>query len=110
MKTLQDLGACPEAVAWAANYSTLAEAWANCERGDWMAWLCERLCVPISAEYYRADAAAWAEYRRAAESAWAEYERARAPARAEYERATAAALRGHWPEVEAAIAGNPVRS
>ena len=33
------LNACADAVAWARSYPTLAEAWAACDRGDWMLWL-----------------------------------------------------------------------
>jgi hypothetical protein len=36
---LKRLGACEEAVEWAEPYSTLADAWEKCERGDWMLWL-----------------------------------------------------------------------
>lgn len=37
------LGACAEAVEWAAPYETLDAAWAACERPDWLLW---RLVVP----------------------------------------------------------------
>lgn len=33
------LGACPPAVEWAKDYASLDEAWAVCDRGDWMLWL-----------------------------------------------------------------------
>ena len=40
---LKELGACSEAVVWAKEKS-LAEVWAICERGDWMLWLCGKMC------------------------------------------------------------------
>lgn len=39
---LKSLNACAEAVKWASQFSTLEEAWQNCERGDWMLWLYAR--------------------------------------------------------------------
>ena len=36
---LVKLNACSEAVEWAKTQRTHKEAWANCERGDWMLWL-----------------------------------------------------------------------
>ena len=41
--SLAAIGACPEAVVWAKDYSTLRAAWKVCERGDWMLWLCEKM-------------------------------------------------------------------
>ena len=38
---LRALGACSEAVAWAKPYATLQAAWDECQRPDWMLWLCE---------------------------------------------------------------------
>jgi hypothetical protein len=35
---LKRVGACPEAVEWSKG-KTLAEAWTQCERADWMLWL-----------------------------------------------------------------------
>jgi hypothetical protein len=37
-KRLLDMGACREAAEWAGD-KTLDQAWAECERGDWMLWL-----------------------------------------------------------------------
>lgn len=37
---LQELGACEDAILWAAG-KTLQEAWQTCPRGDWMLWLIE---------------------------------------------------------------------
>lgn len=37
---LIQLRACGEAVEWAKNYDSFASAWKECERGDWMLWLC----------------------------------------------------------------------
>lgn len=42
IKKLKSLGACPDAVKWCKGRS-VAEAWHDCERGDWMLWLCEKL-------------------------------------------------------------------
>jgi hypothetical protein len=39
---LDSLGACEEAVVWTRGKS-LEEAWTNCERADWMLWLCGRM-------------------------------------------------------------------
>lgn len=39
---LKKLGACNEAIAF-ANGKELAEAWATCERPDWMMWLCANM-------------------------------------------------------------------
>jgi hypothetical protein len=39
---LKLLGACGEAVAWAKG-KTFKKAWAECERGDWMLWLVDKM-------------------------------------------------------------------
>jgi len=39
---LRAMGACADAVAWVGS-RTAEQAWAKCERGDWMAWLTQRL-------------------------------------------------------------------
>lgn len=38
-KLLKELDACTEARVWALQFTTLAEAWKACKRGDWMVWL-----------------------------------------------------------------------
>ena len=38
---LNDIGACREAVIFAKD-KTIEQAWAECERGDWMLWLYRR--------------------------------------------------------------------
>ncbi len=43
IKNLSELGACRVALEWANQYDSLSEAWAKCERGDWMLWLVGRL-------------------------------------------------------------------
>ena len=43
---LTEIGACKEAKLWVRDKS-LAEAWATCQRGDWMLWLAKRACVDI---------------------------------------------------------------
>ena len=40
---LRSLHACEEARTWAKG-KTLAEIWEQCERGDWLLWLCGRMC------------------------------------------------------------------
>ena len=44
-RKLEALGACEEAVEWAkeSGHKTLAAAWAECPRGDWMLWLAGRV-------------------------------------------------------------------
>ena len=39
---LRKIGACAEACEWAKGKS-LAGAWEQCERGDWLLWLCGRM-------------------------------------------------------------------
>jgi len=41
----------PEAVEWLQGYSTMADAWTQCHRGDWMIWalLAEGIDVPAAA-------------------------------------------------------------
>lgn len=43
IEPIKELEACEEALVWAESYDSLAEAWAKCERGDWMLWLLGRL-------------------------------------------------------------------
>ena len=40
---LNDIKACSDAVEWCKDYKTLSQAWAACERGDWMLWLAGKL-------------------------------------------------------------------
>jgi hypothetical protein len=40
-KKLKDLHACDDAIKWVGD-KELPEAWATCERGDWMLWLYAR--------------------------------------------------------------------
>ena len=40
---LRNLHACGEAVEWAGEQKSAAEAWKNCERGEWMLWLLGKL-------------------------------------------------------------------
>ena len=37
-RRLTKLQACPEAVAWAADYPSLAAGWKACQRSDWLLW------------------------------------------------------------------------
>ena len=43
IRAISRLGACKDAMEWAESYDSLPEAWAACERGDWMLWLLGRL-------------------------------------------------------------------
>ena len=43
LKPIQRMGACEEAIKWGEEYDSAGEAWNNCERGDWMLWLCGKL-------------------------------------------------------------------
>ena len=38
--------ACDKAKDWARGYTSAAKAWAECQRGDWMLWLCGRYSGP----------------------------------------------------------------
>ena len=40
---LKELDACDHAIEWAKDYDTLQEAWDNCQRGDWMLWLINKM-------------------------------------------------------------------
>src|SRR5580704_11363598 len=40
---LEKMGACSNSVKWASNYTSNEQAWADCERGDWMLWIAGRL-------------------------------------------------------------------
>jgi hypothetical protein len=42
-KSLLALGACSQAIEWAASFRSLAAAWRACERGNWMCWLVGRV-------------------------------------------------------------------
>jgi len=44
VRILRRLGACSNAIAWAAGYPSGLAAWRACERGDWMLWWAAR-CV-----------------------------------------------------------------
>ena len=43
-RRLKALGACKDAVDWAKKQPSFPEAWASCERGDWMLWLAGTMC------------------------------------------------------------------
>lgn len=44
---LEKHNACSKAIEWAKQFETLKEAWAVCERGDWMLWIAAKagLCT-----------------------------------------------------------------
>lgn len=41
---LRQMHACDDAVEWAEQFDSLADAWEHCDRGDWMLWLTGRDC------------------------------------------------------------------
>ena len=43
VRKIGELNACREALKWAEGFDSLKEAWAVCERGDWMLWLLGKL-------------------------------------------------------------------
>lgn len=46
MKTLDflaDYSPCEEGAAFARQYETMAEAWDNCPRADWLVWICQQM-------------------------------------------------------------------
>ena len=47
MKTtkLDKINACSGAIRWVATQKNYKEAWQNCNRGDWMLWLAQRLNI-----------------------------------------------------------------
>ena len=45
-ETLKEMSACLEAVEWVGD-RTLEQAWAECERGDWMFWLAQKKNVDL---------------------------------------------------------------
>ena len=45
MKKLEKLNACGEAILYVRTQKSVAEAWKNCERGDWMLWIAKKLNV-----------------------------------------------------------------
>lgn len=42
---LVEMGACREAIEWAANRRISMASWRQCERGDWMLWLANKACL-----------------------------------------------------------------
>lgn len=52
-EALKALNPCSEALAWAGNFDTLAEAWAACGRGDWMLWLAGKLAGKGGSDTWR---------------------------------------------------------
>ena len=72
---LKRLHACGEAVDWAKRYADPADAWAECERGDWMLWIAGwdtairqgnerhiRLCYAICLIWWELAYPWWYEY------------------------------------------------
>ena len=50
---LEKIGACQEAVEWAFEQKSLAEAWKNCEKGNWMLWLAGKFSGPSGGQRRR---------------------------------------------------------
>ena len=103
------LGACEEVREWVGG-RTLSEAWAECERPDWMLWLHAR-SESADAGAYAALARAWAEAAEAAaeeaeaaEAAWAAAAEAADAARAAKAALAAAAEAAAWAAVAEAWA------
>ena len=42
-RKLKAIGACKDAVKWAKEQPSFAQAWQTCERGDWMLWLAGKM-------------------------------------------------------------------
>lgn len=40
---IEKMGACGDAIEWLRTQKSAREAWAACERGDWLLWLCGKL-------------------------------------------------------------------
>ena len=67
---LTAVGACHDAVAWARWHDTLEDAWAACDRGDWMLWLAGRVSGASGSESRRLVARAAAACARLALPEW----------------------------------------
>ena len=52
-RKLRALGACDDAVEWAATQPSYAEAWETCQRGDWLLWLLGRVAGPFGSPSHR---------------------------------------------------------
>jgi hypothetical protein len=50
MDYLRSLDACAGAVEWMGQQKTQAQAWADCQRGDWMLWLLGKHAGPPESE------------------------------------------------------------
>src|SRR5690606_33136567 len=55
---LEALGACNEAANYARTFDSFSDAWAACERGDWMLWILDTLSGPPGSDSRRAVVAA----------------------------------------------------
>jgi len=47
-KTLSALKPCEDGYRWALTHKTFREAWATCERGDWILWYMGRRCKTLA--------------------------------------------------------------
>jgi hypothetical protein len=43
VEKVRAMGACEDAVEWLSKQKSVKQAWADCERGDWMLWLLGKL-------------------------------------------------------------------
>jgi hypothetical protein len=50
VEKLHILRACREAIVWVGGQETYEQAWATCERGDWMLWLLGKFAGPAWGE------------------------------------------------------------
>jgi len=52
---LKELNPCDDAITWAerGKFKTLNQAWAKCERGDWMLWLWSKHPKQVTPEIHR---------------------------------------------------------
>ncbi len=50
IKKIRKMGACSDAVKWGEHFKTLEEAWAKCERGDWMLWFLGKLAGGVGSD------------------------------------------------------------
>ena len=87
---LEQHHACAEARAWVGDKDA-AEAWALCDRPDWMLWLLDAAGV----DYEEAVASARRAYAEAVALARRAYDEAAAPAELAYEEAVASARRAY---------------
>lgn len=50
IEELKNLDACIEGIDWASTQSSAQSMWDNCERGDWLLWLCGKLSGNVGSD------------------------------------------------------------